>query len=394
MVQNAALQVSAAITTRSADRAETTDHARPFYRPELDALRFFAFLGVFAVHLLNYPVDSLPARHVPRPVATVLLGVVHGGSYGVDLFFVLSAYLITELLLREKQLTGQLHVVAFYARRSLRIWPLYYLAVLGASFIPLFNSHQEFPSQYLAPFLLFVGNWSLMIYGWPLTVATPLWSVSVEEQFYLFWAPMVARLTRRGIAWTAALLIGLANASRLYATVLHQGKGYIWASTFAHLDSIAAGILIALWLRDRSLALSTSMRALMITCGAACFFARGYFIVVPNGDQLSITGTLVGYPAIVLGCAAMLIAFIGLPVRSVSLRYLGKISYGLYVYHVPCLAVINRLFVATPGFGHVMVCLVLVFVMTVVVAALSYELFEKPFLKLKRRFTPIESRPI
>jgi peptidoglycan/LPS O-acetylase OafA/YrhL len=121
-----------------------------------------------------------------------------GGAYGVDLFFVLSAYLITELLFREKEQRGTLDVKGFYVRRLLRIWPLYYVFVPLAFAIPFFNPGREFSVRYLLPFLMLAGNWSLTLQGWHAgPVVIPLWSISVEEQFYLLWPPIVARLTIR-----------------------------------------------------------------------------------------------------------------------------------------------------------------------------------------------------
>jgi peptidoglycan/LPS O-acetylase OafA/YrhL len=365
-----------------------------FYRPELDALRFFAFLGVFAVHVGNYPIEYLEQRHIPQAVGRILVGLVRGGSYGVDVFFALSAYLITELLLREKQRFGRLDVPAFYLRRMLRIWPLYYLAVLVAACVPFFNPTDQFSAHYSIPFLVFLGNWSFVWYGWPITVADPLWSVSIEEQFYLLWPPLVAKLTRRGMIYTSLVLIVIANAVRLYAAALGEGKEHLWANTFAHVDTIAIGILLATWLRGSTPQLSTRTRLAMIALGLACFVMRGYFIILPGGDKLSVLGTLFGYPAITFGCAAILIAFIGLPVRSPTLRYLGKISYGLYVYHMACALVIDKFVPGDPGIPHALLRIALILGLTVAISGASYALIESPFLKLKRRFTFVESRPV
>src|SRR5271163_828203 len=101
-----------------------------FYRPELDCLRFFAFFAVFVFHSPGGDAAYYAARHVPHP--ELVAGAISGGRFGVDLFFLLSAYLITELLLREQERFGKLDVRKFYARRILRIWPLYFLGILIA----------------------------------------------------------------------------------------------------------------------------------------------------------------------------------------------------------------------------------------------------------------------
>lgn len=368
--------------------------ARAFYRPELDSLRFFAFLGVFLVHLCDYPIEFLEQRHIPSAVAQAAMAVVHGGAYGVDVFFILSAYLITELLLREKLSTGHLNVPAFYLRRALRIWPLYYLIVLTVAFVPFFNPQGLFDAKLVTGFLFFLGNWSFFFFGWPETPASPLWSVSVEEQFYLLWPPIVARLSRRGIAYAALIMIFIANASRVWAAAMHDGKEHIWGSTFAHLDSIAAGILLALWLRGGALSLRSSQRIALLAFGLLCCAIRGHYIAVVGGDQMSVWGTLIGYPIAELGCVAIVLAAIGMPLRSPMLQYLGKISYGLYVYHMACVLVTDRFYTGTPGLLHATLRIIIVFALTIAVSAASYAIIEKPFLNLKRRFTFVESRPV
>ena len=117
-------------------RVGNTGKAR-FYQPKLDAVRFFAFLAVFLFHF-SHPVDFYVEHGVPRFVAQAANDLMGAGVLGVDLFFVLSAYLITELLLREKRKTGTLDVPSFYLRRTLRIWPLYFFYI-GLAIIPALN---------------------------------------------------------------------------------------------------------------------------------------------------------------------------------------------------------------------------------------------------------------
>jgi peptidoglycan/LPS O-acetylase OafA/YrhL len=322
------------------------------------------------------------------------MAMATGGAYGVDVFFILSAYLITELLLREKDTIGHLNVPAFYLRRVLRIWPSYYVALIIAAYVPFFNPHDEFGPRYVTAFLFFLGNWSFVWFGWITSVAVPFWSVSVEEQFYLFWPPVVARLSRRGIAYAAVIMILVANGTRLLAAAMHEGKEHLWGNTFAHLDSIAARILLALWLGGKSLSLRRPHRIALIVFGLLCFGIRGHYRIIPGGDELSILGTLIGYNALVAGAVAIMLAFIGMPLRSATLQYLGKSSYGLYVYHLGCILVMDKVFTMDPGVVHAVLRVLVAFAFTVALSALSYAIIEKPFLNLKRRFTFIESRPV
>ena len=107
--------------------------AERFYRPELDALRFFAFLGVFIFHAAPRTMDFYDAAGYPHWLSGLLIPTFGAGAYGVDLFFALSAYLITSLLLCERAATGALDLCGFYVRRILRIWPLYLVFVAFAA---------------------------------------------------------------------------------------------------------------------------------------------------------------------------------------------------------------------------------------------------------------------
>jgi peptidoglycan/LPS O-acetylase OafA/YrhL len=375
------------------DRGTPKSAPRSFYRPELDVLRFFAFLAVFVFHAVNYSTDFLVQHHVPLWAAKIGVSFSHAGRYGVDLFFVLSAYLITELLLREKQSTGSLNVRAFYLRRILRIWPLYYLFIALAALIPFLNPHHEFSLRYVLGFLLLMGNWSFILFGFPNSVAIPLWSVAVEEQFYLLWAPLVARLSRRRMISLALAMICVANISRALAVLLHQEVIQLWMNTFAHLDSIACGILLAvLWGGRRSL-LESRVRVALFASGVTCLVTVAS--VSRQQGQLSFLATLVGSPLVALACTVLLVSFFGLPFRLPALQYLGKISYGLYVYHLTGLLIVDRLLPrGDAGPVHACVRLVLAFGITVAVAAVSYRFVEAPFLRLKRRFTYVSSRPV
>jgi len=106
------------------------------YHPEIDVLRFGAFFQVYIFHGLQFfQAPAFQKLGLPRGLAAVVVGLVHGGQYGVDLFFALSAYLITDLLLREHDRRKTIDIRAFYIRRILRIWPLYFLALFVMAFI-------------------------------------------------------------------------------------------------------------------------------------------------------------------------------------------------------------------------------------------------------------------
>jgi peptidoglycan/LPS O-acetylase OafA/YrhL len=385
--------VSATITPQAA-AATPARRSRSFYRPELDVLRFFAFFAVFLYHF-SRPTELYVQHGVPRIVAAFGNGLMQGGVFGVDLFFVLSAYLITELLLREKDECGSLDVRGFYLRRLLRIWPLYFFYI-GLALLPWFNPSHGFTWHRAIAFLLLAGNWSIVAWGWPhFTIVVPLWTVSIEEQFYLAWPPIVRKLSRSGIAWAAVAMLAIANVMRILMVALHGGTNSVWCNTLARLDPIVAGILLAIVLRGRIPNFHPLLRAVMLVCGIAVLALVSNYWHIHEPDKLEWIPTLAGFPAVAAGATLILLSALGtsLPMPRVLL-YLGKISYGLYVYHALGNLLSGGVIPARTGFLELALRPVAALAITILMAAVSYAFLETPFLKLKRRFAHIESRPV
>ena len=233
-----------------------------------------------------------------------------------------------------------------------------------------------------------------MFFGPIHTAVFPLWSVSIEEQFYLLWPPIVAKLSRRNIMFTAAGMLVVGTITRLAAVLLHAKGWQVWQNTFARLDPIATGILLAVLLGGRNPKITGRQRLALFASGLFFIILTGHF-VASWGEGTPALGTLLGYPVVAVSCAVIVYASIGVGIRSRALEYLGKISYGLYVYHYMCILIAER-FLHSNGIEHLYMLLreVISLGLTVGVAAVSYALLEKPFLNLKRRFTHIHSRPV
>jgi peptidoglycan/LPS O-acetylase OafA/YrhL len=195
------------VAAAQSEAAATATRTERFYRPELDALRFFAFLGVFIFHAAPRTMDFYSAAGAPRWLGNLLISICGAGAYGVDLFFALSAYLITSLLLRERTATGALDLRGFYLRRILRIWPLYLAFVTFAALAALVIPEQRLPWHYVVGYCLLAGNWSYVLYGLPASFAIPLWTVSIEEQFYLAWPLAIRRASVDFITTTAPVRV-------------------------------------------------------------------------------------------------------------------------------------------------------------------------------------------
>ncbi len=360
-----------------------------FYRPELDILRALAFCLVFLHHTTFY---------LPPWLETFR----RAGAFGVCLFFLLSAFLITDLLEREFRSTGTVRLRAFYARRILRIWPLYF-AILFLDFAFLrIKAPGAFTVGHLASFLLLAGNWFVARHGFLWSWSMPLWSISVEEQFYLL-CPSVSRFARRSglmIFGVVALLIAylaLIMLCRWHSDV----DTAIWVNSFVQFQFFATGVLLALALKNKAPQLHPGIRCVLILAGFAAFYlAQGVFHV-KFAAQPKASMIVPGYLLVNAGCLALLLGFLGANTseRARPMVYLGKISYGLYTFHYGLLEISSYAVLAVTRFVHPLRPFsaslrdALAFVLTVLVASLSYRYFEKPILRFKQRFEVIRTRP-
>ncbi len=377
------------------DLTSATESKGRFYRPELDALRFFAFFGVFVFHAFPHYQSFYSANAVAPWLNSVLIPTVISGAYGVDLFFALSAYLITGLLLRERAATGTLDLRGFYLRRILRIWPLYLSFVAFAALLSVVSPAHKLGWHYVAGYTLLAGNWVYVVYGLPGGFTIPLWTVSIEEQFYLTWPLAVRHATVRGMAWIAVGVLVLANAMRIWLAVTGASLQAMEYNTFTRLDPIALGILLALFVHNLP-RLAGWQRATLAMSGVAALVGSAAFNGWHSAENPETWRLAITHPLIALGSAAILFAFIRAEsrwLRNPALIYLGKISYGLYVVHVLGLYIAARL-IQPVTISAVAVQSVVGFVITVAIAAASYRWLETPFLKLKERFAHVQSRPV
>ncbi len=355
--------------------------SRTFYQPELDILRFFAFLMVFVNHLLPHSLRFYGGTHISRTAARVVIAFGNAGGFGVNLFFVLSAFLITSLLVRERELTGTIDLRAFYVRRVLRIWPLYFLAVTIAVLWRYVDRGAYMENRTAIAYLLLAGNWA-EVFWVNKSFMGPLWSVSVEEQFYLSW-PILARIiSKRAVVWfVAALLI-----SGTVGVYLISRAGFApWHTTFAQFYSIAIGILLAYFPVNIS---CVWVRLTAFISGLTVLMSVSLAIEFLSMDSRF------EFPLAAIGAGLIFVSIHNAPLRSRLLCYLGKISYGLYVYHGMCLYLISRAAGGRLVGLWLPVYAVASLSLTIGVAALSYRFFESPFLRLKERFAVVRSRPV
>ena len=377
-----------------------------FYLPELDTLRFFAFLCVFLYHLRF----TLAWR--PGALETITKDVLPAGALGVGLFFTLSAYLITKLLLRERAASGKVHFVYFYIRRALRIWPLYFSFLAFGTALVYFNPAFRYAAvnpKYLWLMAIFLGNCAPASWMGSAIVLAHMWSVSIEEQFYLFWPMVIREASERKLRIIAIGLMVTAWLARIAALLAGATPLWIWTFTFTRLDPFAIGILLATVPHASVANLRPNRRIGALFAGFACWSVARYCGKAKVLKYLHI-GLLLKYPFAALGSGAFLLATLGAAkagarfTTNAALVYLGRISYGLYVYHLFAM-MFTRRYVFPLYLDRLrgserqvwvgwLVYIAISLSLTVLLAAASYKWLESPFLKLKERFTYIQSRPV
>jgi len=356
----------------------------------LDGLRGFAVLAVMAHHFSG----ALPSVGILTPIK----GLAYFGWTGVDIFFVLSGFLITGVLLGTRE--SKNYYSSFYGRRVLRIAPIYYLVLLivFASSRWLSEGLDRIPAPAEWPaYFLYLTNWIAVWKGhWPSNVVGHFWSLAIEEQFYLVWPFIVAAVAIRSIRNLAVGIAIFELVLRITLVALNRPLPVIDYSSLTHSDGLAIGAFCAVLFATRKDAkgLRLSLWALIpLTIFATCCLA------LPDPGQQMRFILSFGFSLVAIS-AGGLVLYLAYgegpmwPVRgicsSAAMRKIGRYSYGMYVYHIPLLMLaeflIYRRIYGVLNATPLLACLYVLGlgIATYLVAMLSYECFEKPILSLKR----------
>lgn len=365
--------------------------------PGLNGLRFFAAMVVAVSHVeLLKQYHGLPSAY-ENPVVYEL------GRLAVTLFFVLSGYLITYLLLTEKQLTGTIAVGAFYMRRVLRIWPLYFLLGalaffvfprIGAMQVPGVTEQLADNLRYTLPlFTLFLPQLALSMFA-PAPFAEPAWSIGVEEQFYLLW-PLLMRRFRSFLVLAIVVIVvilaarygavAMATANRHDADALRFWNVVISYFYFTRIECMAIGGLFA-WLvfhKKRTIlaflhhplvqvATYGLIAYVLFTSARKPIFSYGWYAVL--------------FGILIVNVSTNPRSLLRLPSRPFD--FLGNISFSIYMFHEVAIqltiAVLGKQ-VSNPLLYATSLSL------TIAIASAAYLWFERPFLRLKARFAIVRS---
>jgi peptidoglycan/LPS O-acetylase OafA/YrhL len=373
--------------------AEIVPQAHKERVAELDGVRALAVLAVMAGHLLVPPssVSRAPSG-LPRPIEAI---VTHGWL-GVDLFFVLSGLLITSILLGSKANGAAAYFGRFYERRALRILPLYVLvlAILAIAYV------QFTGPGYFALCLAFAANLAPLAHVAVPNGGGPLWSLAVEEQFYLFWPVLVLLLNRRALVYVLFAIV-------VCEPVLRAIHPFDTEFTWMRADGLAAGALLALWFTskrrtpraDAILALALLGVALLIAVVSFPFGGMGagtVSIAVRIPQAICIFAALVIFAVSRSGARST--AALRIPFAIITAEF----SYCLYLIHVPLIdgyqTFVNRFAPELPRalgpLGANLLRFAIILCVAYALAALSRRYLEKPFLRMGRsssRPAPMEA---
>ena len=348
---------------------------------ELDGLRALAAIAVIFQHTMRKWWDQFDL-----------------GGMGVNLFFVMSGFLIAGILLdartkAENAGLGQMGVgKAFYARRFLRIFPLYYAVLALGVLLGFAAVRQTLP--WTATYLTNV--YAAKINDWPVMPVTAFWSLAIEEQFYLIVPALLLLLPRKGLIPFAWAMVVLAPICRVILG-LHWHSGvapYMFLP--ARMDTLGIGVLIALmrrrenhanwrvpgWVAIAGLGLWIAATQLYYHEGMWLFMLAFYFVGQGAMAAWVISRASLGFGGIV-----------GKSLRVRPLMYLGQISYGIYVFHGFVIAELMRL-PRGEELSHHRVGFIVVTALSIAVAAISWHLFESPINSLKKLFPYQGTRPV
>ena len=364
--------------------------------PALDGLRGIAILCVLAMHFAI----ATPLTAGDR----LVYAMARNGWIGVDLFFVLSGFLITGILFDSRGRPGA--VKSFYARRVLRIFPLYYGLLIslflldrwtGAAgpWVEKIQGDQAWHWLYLSNFLAARDGWA------GIRGVGHLWSLAIEEQFYLLWPFAVLFLARKHLLPLCLGMLGVSFATRLAMVYLGVSPIAVYALTFTRWDGLAVGAMIAIVARQRG-GLDLLARWSLPVLVTGSLATLGFLAAAPYRSHYGVATQTTGYAVLALTFGALLVLTVRAREgsrlhRSLSapgLRFFGRYSYGIYVLHGPLLS-----WLAAVGFSPALMPKVWgsalpgqalfaagALAATTAVALVSWHLVEKPFLSLKRFF--------
>ena len=356
------------------------------FLPGLNGLRSIASLSVMIGHIagsssafnLDFFLFGSDEKGLPK---SWLLG-----SYGVTIFFVLSGFLITYLLVLEKE-KSEINIKKFYIRRILRIWPIYYLFFIVCLAV-IFYTQQSISYQTVLYYIFFLANIPF-IYSFSIPLVSHYWSIAVEEQFYLFWPLLLKNI--KNLFLIVFSLVLIQNIIRYF---LWWQYPYLEGAIFSIVNRfdcmMIGGIAAILYYKKHTL--------FMKLCDNKLAQFISWFLIILLACNVKFVNAIIDTTIVTLFSVVLIVGQINVKNRLVNLdipffNFIGKISYGIYVYHILIIylfsnlysnLILNSIYKTWLVYGSVIL-------MSIFVAYISYEYFESYFIKFKDKFAVVKS---
>ncbi|MEP7252051.1 MAG: acyltransferase [Ginsengibacter sp.] len=356
------------------------------YFPQLDSIRGMSFLAIFCYHAFHF-------SQADFPLAKFIVYLYDNLPLAIDVFFILSSFLLTYLALSEYKKRGNFSFKNYFTRRILRIWPLYFFILLLAFLLFPFIANR-FGTTLTLPnslyYIFFIANFYTIDHVFFLKF---LWTISVEEQFYLFWG-FCLRMLHNHLKGVTAILFFISVGSSAYSIITHTGSYY---STLTYLFDFAAGGIAAIWTFTNSRFIAWLQKMSKGANYLFYFYLIFHFILFYFLEANSVGRTrdfisLINRYVFILYISAFIIEQMVSPSRikifakSRFLILTGKLSYGLYCFHGITITFVNLLFQHFKMNVNIWLLVLIYFSLNYFIAAVSYKYLELPFLKLKTRW--------
>ncbi len=369
------------------------------YFPYLDVVRFIVAFMIIIYHSYmawrgNFgEIGFLSAQTYTTltPFGKLVNTFLKNFEIGVDIFFLLSGFLITYILIKEKENFGKIDVFKFIVRRTLRIWPLYFF-IIAISPLLVSNISGEGPN-YLAN-IFFVGNFNtIRTTTWTYPFAY-FWSICIEEHFYLVWPFIIMLIPNKHLLKIFIGLIMFSIGFRIYSAMTIE---YYWFTlylhTFARMDVLVLGAIGAYFYAKKPFVIKLN-RFLRYLIWIVLIVVLSTESTV-SWDNVFLAGfkkyLFMGLVSVILLDYNFNNKFKHVVKPNSIFHYFGKVSYGIYMYGNIILGIIVNKILAW-GINNLWIYIIIVTVTSLVIPAISYEVFEKQILKLKKRFTVIQTR--
>lgn len=366
---------------------------------ELDGLRGVAVVLVMALHIFKRA-----AYFTEHPVLLAFTKFTTVGWVGVDIFFTLSGFLITSILLKSK--TEEHYFKNFYVRRALRIFPLYYVAIV---FVLLFapKVEPEFMAQLktaLPIMLLYQQNWALLFKNFHITQYLGItWSLAIEEQFYFLWPFIVYKLNREQLVKASVWYIAVSMIVRILGTLfwpnLSQASTFFYYTSFARFEEMLFGGLLAVFLTYEGSQEKVRRYAHPLFFVSFAIFIALHLLSLPGSphpEHSSVPLMLGGYTTAALFTLGLIGVFVTHPPETILRRifhnpvltFLGKYSYSIYLFHMTATLILLDVFwhSGMRGWKPYVLFPITTYIASVLIALLTWNLLEKHMLNLKKYF--------